>query len=70
MWQQDRNDGIKRLATELFERAHLEDRGEALRAELRRNEFLFEAGDWFAGLINGLRKFRKIMKPTAMMRSH
>ncbi|KAK7717696.1 hypothetical protein SLS64_003191 [Diaporthe eres] len=89
--QQDHNDDIKRLATELFEGAHLEDsdpsllklsldaiktavkskqEAEALRVESRRNKFLFEVGDWFLGVINGLRKFKIIIKPTAMMRSY
>lgn len=84
--QQDHNDDIKRLATELFERAHLEDsdlpllklsldaiktavkskqEAEALRAESRRNKFLFEAGDWFASVINGLKKFKDSVRSAA-----
>lgn len=29
---------------------------DALRAESHRNKFLFEAGGWFSGVINGLKK--------------
>lgn len=83
---QDHNDEIKRLATELFEHAHIEDsdlsllklsldaiktavksehEAEVLRAEMRRNNFLLEAGDWFAGVINGLKRFKKKLRPKA-----
>lgn len=80
------NDEIKRLATELFEHAHIEDsdlsllklsldaiktavksehEAEVLRAEMRRNNFLLEAGDWFSGVINGLKKFKKMVRHKA-----
>jgi hypothetical protein len=84
--QEDHSDEIKRLATKLFEQAHLEDsdisllklsldaikfavktekEAEILRADSRRNKFLFEVGDWFAGVINGLGRFKKALKQTA-----